>query len=279
MKPTFFRTIGVFLLWLVTCSPLQAQSLVLIQGYASDGSDWHNSGITTVLYSAGWDNGGHLMATPQGVKALNTGPMRGNSAFYTVALPTEAPLHVQMGYLERYISTLASRAPNEPIYLAGHSIGGVLARMYVVKNSDSKVKGVLSIASPHLGAEVSELGLAVGQSPMSWALPMVGLDIINRSQGLYYDIAREHPGNALFWLNRQPHPEISYISIIRPEGNPILMQSGDYWVDSYSQDMNNVIALRGKAVVVPSLAQHELHLSDGPLLIRLLAERTPSSER
>ena len=126
MKQIILRTITALLFWLgyAATATVQAQSLLLIQGYASDGSDWHTSGVTSVLYSAGWDNGGHLVAGPRGVESYGAGPMRGEEAFYTVALPTEAPLHIQMGYLERYIEVLTKRAPEGSIYLAGHSIGG-----------------------------------------------------------------------------------------------------------------------------------------------------------
>ena len=89
-----------------------------------------------------------------------------------------------------------------------------------------------------------------------------GLDTINRSKGLYWDLGREYPTTLLFWLNRQPHPKAFYVSIVR--------MGGDEWVPPYSQDMNDVPALHGKAQTVTTGGTHSLHLADGPLLASLL---------
>jgi hypothetical protein len=92
---------------------------------------------------------------------------------------------------------------------------------------------------------------------------MLGLDTINRSQGLYQDLGRPEPWSLLGWLNVQPHPQADYISIVRP---------GDSVVAPRSQDMNFVPALAGRSRVLPSVGGHELNPADGVLVSQLLAD-------
>ncbi len=47
--------------------------------------------------------------------------------------------------------------------------------------------------------------------------------------------------------------------------------SGDYVVPGYSQDMNNVPALRGKSSRIAIGTQHELEMLDGSVIVNLLA--------
>jgi pimeloyl-ACP methyl ester carboxylesterase len=170
--------------------------------------------------------------------------------------------------LEAYLSALRERHPDEPLILAGHSAGGVLGRLHMVRNPTQAVSALITIASPHLGTESAELGLRAGQSPLSWLTGLVGADTLNRSQGLFFDLVRERPGNLLFWLNRQQHPEARYISVVRNGENSLF---GDLVVPEWSQDMNRVQALYGRAVRIEAGGGHGLSEDDGLLLARILA--------
>ena len=152
--------------------------------------------------------------------------------------------------------------------MVGHSAGGVLARLYLVRQPDSGVDALITIASPHLGTGSAELGAMAGQSPLAWVAPLLGGDTFNRSQSLFQDLVRERPGSLLFWLNRQPHPRARYIAIVRDDDS--LLGLGEVIVPTWSQDMNNVYALRGWVRTITVPAGHNLEETDGRLLARIL---------
>jgi triacylglycerol lipase len=98
---------------------------------------------------------------------------------------------------------------------------------------------------------------------------MLGAGVLNRSQGLYYDLTRENPGNLLGWLNRQPHPEAVYVSVVHRKDGGVLGM-GDMVVPEWSQDLNGVIALRGRARTIYSDEGHGLTSGDGEVLLHIL---------
>lgn len=249
--------------------PLQAAADValLIQGYYDNGSSWHRSGVGAVMSANGWRYGGQLFSSLNGVQSTLP-QVNASRTFYTTDLPTEAPLMLQSDVLASYVTEVKKRHPGERIHLIGHSAGGVLARLYMVRNPDSGITTLVTIASPHLGTEVAWLGNAIGQSPLSWLAPWVGAATINRSQALYYDLNPEHPGNLVFWLNRQPHPKARYVSVVRTGGYWFI--PNDIFVPSWSQDMNRVPALAGQSAVIPVSAEHGLQAADALVILGML---------
>jgi hypothetical protein len=132
------------------------------------------------------------------------------------------------------------------------------------------VYALITIASPHLGSRMADLGRSVANSPLSWFAPFMGANTINRSRALYHDLGREGPHNILGWLNRSPHPKAYYVSVIRSKnGNPI---AGDSVTVGWRQDMNMVPALRGRAKTYTSLGDHSLRPADSFLIARILQE-------
>lgn len=253
------------LLQLFSCHWISAKTVVFIQGYQSNGYQWRSEGIVPLMVASGWKDGGHIVTGRNGIELRP--PFVGvakQGTLYTIALPTEAPLMYQLQYLQAYMASVMSKHQKEPLYLVGHSAGGVLARLFMVKNNvqNQSIEGLITIASPHLGSEASEMGLAITQSPMSMMLPFMGADSINRSQELFYDLSPESNGNLLFWLNRQPHPPSKYVSVIR--------RDGDFFVTHYSQNMNKVYALQGKAKVFYAPGGHSLVSTDAPIILKLL---------
>lgn len=244
-----------------------AEALVLLQGYLAYDDPWRSSGASVAMVQAGWQDGGQLIDAPDGVRRY--GPDgRAARSFYTLALAVEAPLLVQAQQLERFMAYVRARHEGESIYLVGHSAGGVVARLYMVQHPRVRISGLITIASPHLGTGTAEAGRMMGQSPLGWVAPFMGADTLNRSQGLYHDLSREQPGNLIFWLNRQPHPNSRYVSVVRKGGGFFGM--GDIIVPEWSQDMNNVLPLRGRVITVPVNADHSLTPADGRLLMELL---------
>lgn len=239
-----------------------ADALVLVPGYLSGGHTWRAHGITHGLAASGWQDGGNLTPGPDGPH-LDITPQAGGNRFYTVELPSEAPLPVQASYLNAYLDAIRAIHADEPMILAGHSAGGVLARYVMVSRPELKVDALVTIASPHSGSDAAEMGELIADSPMAWFAPMMGMDTINRSRDLYRDLGRPDGWNLLGWLNTHPHPQAHYVSIVHPN---------DEWVDAPSQDMNRVPALAGRSQVLASAGGHELNPADGILLSRLLAD-------
>ena len=260
----FWRLISLLLIFLVSLPIYASHTLVLVHGYFSDGVAWRPAGIMQHLQLTGWQDAGHLF--PNG--PLPSPPILNPTKryVYTVTLPSEAPLMSQAQWLDSYLRHLQVKHPENKLVLVGHSAGGVVARLVTVVGR-FPVQGLVTIASPHLGTDKAEWGSWFSDSPLGWAAPFLGLNTLNRSRGLYRDLAREHPTSLLFWLNRQPHPKAFYVSIVRV--------AGDQWVPPYSQDMNDVPALHGIATTITTAGTHSLQPADGPVLASLLARLLP----
>ncbi|MCB1850051.1 MAG: hypothetical protein KDI83_04575 [Gammaproteobacteria bacterium] len=250
-------------LLLVAALSVRSETIILIQGYQAKGADWRSSGITTSLAAAGWQDGGQI--------TLSEAPLEipPGARFFTVELTTDAQLLRQAEQLQRHVGRVTAARPGESLILVGHSAGGVLGRLFMVQHPKEPVTALITFASPHLGTESAELGLALSQSPLGWASALLGkeYDLLGRSEGLFFDLVRERPGSLLFWLNRQPHPPARYISVVRDER---LSWVGDLVVPVWSQDMNQVEQLRGRAISIASSGNHSLERSDAELLLRIL---------
>lgn len=128
-----------------------ADTLVLIQGYRGDAGSWHSTGIAQVLQQNNWQDAGHFSARSGTVRrwATNqTGNKTGKNCFYTIGLPTEAPITVQTRVLSDYLAQIKLLHGKEPIHLVGHSAGGVVARATMVTHPTRKINTLITIASP-----------------------------------------------------------------------------------------------------------------------------------
>jgi triacylglycerol lipase len=273
------RMFALCALLAVLVQPVRADVLLLVHGYMSDASTWDANGVTPVLAANGWQPAGVLMAGPQGVlmPASAMQPVTPNRA-YSVNLPAAAPLQMQAMHLAPLVATVRQNFPRDRLILAGHSAGGVVARMLVVGGNPYGVDTLVTIASPNLGTARAAQGLDVVDSKpffcpgpgIRFLKSLVGgrsYDYLEHSRGALIDLLPAESGNVLAWLNQQPHADIRYISIVR--GTP--HAAGDSIVPAYSQDMNNVPALRGRVTTLFSPAGHGLTPADGQLLAGVLA--------
>jgi triacylglycerol lipase len=258
----------------VFASTLRADVLVLIHGYLSGAQSWDASGITAVLEHAGWHRAGVFAASPSGIQLIPSPGQSTPHKVYVVDLPSEAPILIQSYQLRQILQAVNEANPGEPIVLVGHSAGGVVARAALVRGGARDVKALITIASPHLGTYRAEQALDATDIPFPFSMvtDFFGgetYDAARRSRGLFVDLVRPRPGSLLFWLNNQKHPDLQYFSIVRGEA---AIMSGDYIVPGYSQDMNNVPALRGKSTRIAVGTQHGLEMVDGSVIVNVLAE-------
>lgn len=267
------KTIRTLLL-LLLIGPAQADVLVLVHGWRADADSWWRGGVMPVLLQAGWHDAGVVASTPAG---LVVPPFHAQArTVYRTQLPATAPLSIQAAHLYSQLQAIRQRHPDEALTLAGHSAGGLVARMALLPDNPHRVDALISIAAPNLGTGRAVQGLEITDSKPFFC-PGPGIDFLKSvfggrdydylraSRGALIDMA---PGMQSNWLNQQPHPAIRYTSIIHLQaGYP-----GDELVPAESQDLNQVPALHGRSDVFRLPAGHGLTPADGQLLLRGLAE-------
>ena len=251
-------------------TPARADVALLVHGYLGDASTWETSGVTAALATTGWQSAGVIVPSYPDI-ILPAAHGNGTKRVYAIELPSTAPLNVQSDLLTRALRALESRHRGEPVSLVGHSAGGVVARMSVVRGGAGQVKRLVTIAAPHLGTERALQALEVTHAggPLNILKDLFGgqtYHSVKQSWPVLLDLAPASPGSTLHWLNVQNHPDIEYISIVRGASYGL----GDALVPGYSQDMNNVPGIHGRAKTYVVSSAHELSAEDGRVLAQLL---------
>lgn len=252
----------------------RADVLVLVHGYLGSAHSWEGSGVSAVLDANGWPRAGMLVGGPGGIQLIPAvASPSGDNSVYAVELPSIAPMMVQADHLQAMLASIAQRHPDEPVIVAAHSAGGVVARIVLVRNGIPNAKALITISTPHLGTLRAVQALDATDTPFPFCLVenFFGGDeyrIVKDSWGALIDLTPARPGNLLYWLNGQPHPDIAYHSILRT--GPVGL--GDELVPVFSQDMNNVYSLKGRSQVVAVATGHALNPQDGMALVKILSE-------
>lgn len=267
------RIFALLFVSLLLPSVSQAEIIVLTHGYLGSSNSWIKPGILQQLNQAGYPHNGSYTFSQRKISfaGTNPSPQAEQKAVYTVNLPSIIPVHNQADWLAAYLADLSIRHPKTAVTVIGHSAGGVAARLMLVRNGKGNVSKLITIASPHLGTPRADQAISATNNggmlgwARGWAVRRYTgghmYNTLQASRGLLNDLTPPRPGNMLFWLNQQPHPELDYISIVR---------SSDQVVPPVSQDMNRVPALSGKAethIVAPG---HFLRPKDAQLLLELL---------
>jgi len=261
-------------------SPLShAETVVLIHGYLSNSSDWKKSQVTEPLQRAGWRYGGNYTNTRMvefGVitPAINDLTAKGK-IFFTVDLPIDASIAIQAQVLDFYLQHLYNQR-KEPVTLVGHSAGGIVARAWlttprVTPQSAAQrvpIKALITIASPHLGTPLASWASLGIKTPLNEVSRFLGIKNFRKSSAVFEDLKKEKQGNYLYWLNRQKHPSIHYISVIRRSKTGF--NKFDYVVPKKSQNMNNISTIHGKSAVLLTQGDHYLSSKDGDYIRDLL---------
>ena len=254
-----------------------AETLVLVHGYLGDRGSWQRGGVEQALRNAGWQPAGSWVTQGPVLRWIERGSSEAVRRYYRTELPAQAPLGIQAQTLNNILREIEKQHPDDPITVIGHSAGGVIARMALVTGGQGQVNRLITIAAPHLGTarawqalEATDDSGLFGGIKQWFVKRKVGDQVyqqVRQSRGVLADLGPPVPGSLLHWLNAQQHPQIEYISIIRSAGFGF---AGDRVVPAYSQDMNQVPALRGRARAIPVAWGHLLEPSDARLLVDLL---------
>lgn len=277
MKKNSFFARACILMGTLLPLPAMAEIAVLVHGYHSSAAAWETSGVSTILQENGWPRAGLYTTAGRSIQYMQHKQAADSSAdnrVFVVDLPSEAPVVLQAGLLGTALNDISLRYPGEPITIVGHSAGAIIARTVLVRGNATGIDRLISIAGPNLGTErtIQALNATSVPWPFSYLADFfAGADYhtIKRSRHLLVDLLPATPGTYLGWLNVQPHPELEYIAVVR--GHNLTME-GDWMVPGMSQDLNNVIALSGRAEVITVPAGHELSPLDGAALATILNE-------
>jgi len=277
-----FKNLIFILILLNSVNTARSEILILVHGWSANANTWIQSGVVANLAANGWENAGLVKSLPN--YHINYIPAYGKNArkkVYRVDLPAEAPIAIQASHLMAEINFIHMLYPTESINIAGHSAGGIVARLVILQKNELPITSLITIASPNLGTHraVDALNL-IHEKPLF--CPGPGLEFaktmfagnnynyLKYSQNVLIDLQPENFNNLLGWLNKQNHPNIKYHSVIRV--NPGL--SGDELVPAFSQDLNQIRSLRGKANSYFTQTGHSLNAADGILLANILNHKT-----
>ncbi|HPQ95709.1 MAG: alpha/beta fold hydrolase [Thiothrix sp.] len=263
-----------FVAILLSGLPVRAETMVMLPGFLSQGMDWRFNQVTPALQSLGWTDGGNFYFQAGSIRNAVQLARRPRDVFYTVNLPTKAPVPYQAQILEQYLQAI-HRIRQEPMVLVGHSAGGVVARYWLVASNSLPVHTLITIASPHLGTPMAELTEVLAETPLLSMMENIGITDFSNARGLYANLREERPDTFLYWLNHQPHPALRYVSVVRSSQNP---EAFDFVVPESSQDMNHVYSLQGRTERLNSGDSHFLSMNDGYLIGHILAT-APANRR
>ncbi len=275
MKNSFRQLILAFTLILAS-SGAQADVLVLIHGWAANTNTWIQSGVVSVLEQGNWRYAGIVTASQNPVTIISPRQTDADNKLYLAHLQAEAPLVIQAGQLLAELNYIKQLHPGQKLILAGHSAGGVVARLAMVHQSAPKIDKLITIAAPNLGTPRALDGLEVVDGKPFFC-PGPGIDFVKSvfggndydylkaSRPALIDLVPARAGSLIAWLNQQPHPESDYHTIIH-----MINRQGDDIVPAYSQDLNQVSALKGQAKLHVLASGHSLSPADGNLLLSIL---------
>ena len=262
-----------------------ADVLVLVHGYLGTAQSWAEAGAMARLQQRGYRHVANLGYSPAGVVYQPISRGTAQKPVYTVTLPSQAPVVIQADWLAAQLRAVGKRHPGEPITVAAHSAGGVVARMTLVRHGKLGVIHLITIATPHLGTGRAVQALqATDNSGMfgfvkGWLVRRTTGDAlyatVQQSRGVLFDLTPPAPGNLLFWLNQQPHPDIRFTSIMRIG---TCHMPGDQVVPPISQDLNLTPALAGRVKTYSMAQGHLLTAQDGDLIGNLLAAQKPPKQ-
>jgi pimeloyl-ACP methyl ester carboxylesterase len=66
------------------------------------------------------------------------------------------PIQIAIAELKTAVSTVRNKWPDRPVYLVGHSRGGLIARSFLLQESANDIEGLITICTPHSGSGMAK---------------------------------------------------------------------------------------------------------------------------
>jgi pimeloyl-ACP methyl ester carboxylesterase len=66
------------------------------------------------------------------------------------------PIQIAIAELKTALSKIRNKWPDKPVYLVGHSRGGLIARRFLLEEPVNDIEGLITIASPHSGTDMAK---------------------------------------------------------------------------------------------------------------------------
>lgn len=86
---------------------------------------------------------------------------------------------------EEFVADARQRVPDQPVYLIGHSLGGLLSRFYSEQSQGAAIPAaVITLGTPHLGSKVAAFGIGRLASSLLYRGPIFTEHESLRSAGL-----------------------------------------------------------------------------------------------
>lgn len=129
-------------------APARTRTLVFVHG-------WMGGDVT-------WSDFPHLAASDPRFAAFN---------ILVVQFPTFlVGKNIDIGQTSDVLrAQLSAKAKDHELYLIAHSMGGIIARQFVIQDRLAQthlaIRAIISIATPYLGADVAKLGFELGIAP------------------------------------------------------------------------------------------------------------------
>jgi len=130
------------------------------------------------------------------------------------------PIHVAVEELAEVMDRIQELFPERPVAFIGHSRGGLVARKFM-ERKNSRIKALITIASPHAGSSLSKVGkyLSPLQASVKNILPKETHGTVARTLKRVHDLIEGNalkelmPGSDFFRrLKDSPSKAIEYIS-------------------------------------------------------------------
>lgn len=174
--------------------------------------------------------------------------------------------------LEQFIKYVLNYTNAPRVTLMAHSMGGVVARNYLVQNpTDHRVESLVTVASPHGGSYLANVlygaGLLLGDEKEDLFKALEGASGLNWSSLAVSDLIDSGEESYLTKLNRKPHPrDVNYFSVVASARLLAILgqvvekyfdqvipgnTNGDWVVSLENQNMDNIEAFQTTAELKP----------------------------
>ena len=78
-----------------------------------------------------------------------------------------------LGEFEDFVADARHAVPNQPVYLIGHSLGGLISRVYAERSKASAIPAaVITLGSPHQGSKIAAFGIGRLASSLIYRGPL-----------------------------------------------------------------------------------------------------------